>query len=47
MRRPVQAGVTRLLDVEDMVALYPSPDVKSVILYVSFVHRELAKLAAF
>lgn len=36
------AGITRLLDVQDMVALFPRPDTKSVILYVSFLHAELS-----
>jgi len=35
-------GVIHLLDVEDMVALYPKPDKKSIILYVSFLHAELS-----
>lgn len=39
-----KAGVVRLLDVEDMVELYPRPEYKSIVVYVSFLHRELSKL---
>ena len=34
-----RVGVPALLDVDDMVALYPRPDDKSILVYLSLLHQ--------
>jgi len=38
-----RASVPRLLDVQDMLDTYPRPDKKCVLLYLTYLHRQLPR----